>query len=83
MSCYLGVEDRDLWWSTKPVNMFEGAPFCLNEFMTKRCFKEIMAVIMFTDGFTPWPRTLPCPVLWCISTKGLKAPVGETLYVPV
>jgi predicted metal-dependent peptidase len=40
------------------------------------------AVIVFTDGYTPWPKTLSYPTLWCISTKGLRAPVGETLYVP-
>ena len=51
-------------------------------YMDKRGIKP-QAAIVFTDGFTPWPRTLPCPVLWCISTKGLRAPVGETLYVPV
>mgnify|MGYP007027707777 FL=1 len=27
MSCYQGIPDRDLWWSTKPIDMFDGAPF--------------------------------------------------------
>ena len=53
MSCYLGVEDRDLWWSTKPVNMFEGAPFRLNEFMTKTRFREIMEAIRYTSKEAP------------------------------
>jgi hypothetical protein len=45
MSCFQGIEDRDLWWSSKPVDMFEGAPFCLNEYCSKGRFNDIMAAI--------------------------------------
>ncbi len=27
MACYEGVPDRELWWSMKPIDMFNGAPF--------------------------------------------------------
>lgn len=43
-------------------------------------------VIIFTDGYCEpdfggvnWPA----PVMWCISVKGITAPHGKTLYVPV
>ena len=42
MSCFLGIDNQDLWWLMKAVDMFDGAPFCLNKYMTKACFKEIM-----------------------------------------
>ena len=53
MSCFLGIDDRDLWWSTKAVDMFEGAPFCLNEYMTKARFREIMESIRYTSKEAP------------------------------
>jgi hypothetical protein len=27
MACHQGVEDRDSWWSTKPITPNEGFPF--------------------------------------------------------
>jgi hypothetical protein len=47
MACFQGIQDRDKWWSTAPISMFSRAP--LNEFMTRRRFKEILAVLVFTD----------------------------------
>lgn len=79
---YEGERVKDIANVTKPKGGGGTDARAMFDFMDKRGIKP-EAVIMFTDGFTPWPRTLPCPVLWCISTKGLKAPVGETLYVPV
>jgi predicted metal-dependent peptidase len=79
---YEGERVKDIANVTKPKGGGGTDARAMFDFMGKRGIKP-EAVIMFTDGFTPWPRTLPCPVLWCISTKGLKAPVGETLYVPV
>ena len=49
MACFQGIKDRNDWWSTAPIDMFSGAPFRLNEFMTKRRFLEITAAIVFTD----------------------------------
>lgn len=79
---YEGERVKDIANVTKPKGGGGTDARAMFDFMDKRGIKS-EAVIMFTDGFTPWPKTLPCPVLWCISTKGLKAPVGETLYVPV
>ena len=39
------------------------------------------AVIVLTDGFTPWPKSVSCPVLWGITSEGVKAPVGVSIYV--
>jgi predicted metal-dependent peptidase len=42
-------------------------------------------IIIFTDGYveSDWGgNKWPAPVLWCVSTKGLIAPFGKTLYVP-
>ena len=46
---FQGIKDCNNWWSTASIDMFLGAPFRLNEFMTKRCFLEITAAIVFTD----------------------------------
>jgi hypothetical protein len=40
-----GVSDRNLWWSSKPVDMFDGAPFRLNNFMSKKRFLAISLAI--------------------------------------
>lgn len=43
-------------------------------------------IIIFTDGYVEadWgSNNWPAPVMWCISTKGIKAPFGKSLYVPV
>ena len=39
------------------------------------------AVIVLTDGFTPWPELVSFPVLWGITSEGVKAPVGVSIYV--
>ena len=79
---YEGERVKDIANVTKPKGGGGTDARAMFDFMDKRGIKPD-AVIMFTDGYTPWPKTLPCPVLWCISTKGLRAPVGESLYVPI
>ena len=53
MACFNGIEDRELWWSTKPVDMFSGAPFRFNGFMTYSRFRDIMSAIRYTDKPMP------------------------------
>ena len=53
MACFQGIDNRDEWWSQRPVSMFEGAPFRLNQYMTRNCFHEITCKIHFTDKKTP------------------------------
>ncbi len=49
MACYHGISERELWWSAKPIDMFDSAPFHLNAFMTSPCFQEILQAIRYTD----------------------------------
>jgi len=53
MSCFQGIEDRDEWWSPKPVSMFEGAPFRLNQYMSRKHFTNITCKIRFTNKEQP------------------------------
>ncbi len=53
MACYEGVPDRELWWSTKPIDMFDGAPFRLNAYMQKKRFLKISYMIQYTDQTPP------------------------------
>ncbi len=52
-TCYEGIPNRDLWWSSKPIDMFKGAPFWLNEYMTGKRFNEIQAALQYTDKEAP------------------------------
>lgn len=54
------------------------------EYMSAQDIKP-ECLIIFTDGYVEgdWGgNEWPCPVLWCVSTKGMTAPTGKTLYVP-
>ncbi len=53
MSCFDGVEDRQDWWSTKDIDDYEGAPFQLNEHMSRARFEDIMQAIRYTDDEPP------------------------------
>ena len=42
-------------------------------------------IVIFTDGYVEsgWGGDgWPAPVMWCVSTKGMTAPNGKTLFVP-
>ena len=53
MCCFQGIADHKLWWSQDSVDMYSGAPFHLNGFMTRNCFPDITAKICYTDKVTP------------------------------
>ena len=53
MACFQGISDRELWWSSSPVSMFSGAPFRLNEYMSRNRFLEVSAAIVFTGEKAP------------------------------
>jgi len=38
------------------------------------------AVVVLTDGYTPWPESVDVPVLFAINTDKV-APVGKTVRV--
>ena len=49
MSCYEGITNRRDWWSTKTISMHEGAPFRLNEWMSRSRFEEILRYLQYTN----------------------------------
>ena len=54
MASFEGILDRNLWWSQKDVNVFDGAPFRFNAFMTLNRFKAISSAAMeYTDKPPP------------------------------
>lgn len=40
------------------------------------------AVIVFSDGYTPYPTSTPCPTLWVMTTD-IQAPIGQTIRIDV
>jgi predicted metal-dependent peptidase len=67
---------------TKPKGGGGTDPTCMAKYLDARDIKPD-CVIQFTDGYVGgnW-GTWNAPVLWCISTKGIVAPNGVSLYVP-
>ena len=45
--------DRQSFWSSKEVNIYEGAPFRLMKFMSQNRFEEILGVISYMDKSAP------------------------------
>lgn len=41
------------------------------------------AVVVLTDGYTPWPHSVSVPTLWAITTNGLTAPVGSSIHLDI
>ncbi len=53
MACFEGVGNCVEWWSTTPIDMFKGAPFWLNRFITRNQYVEIISAIRYTDVAEP------------------------------
>lgn len=43
---------------------------------------DVKATIVFTDGYTPFGHEREYPTLWAITSKGVQADMGRTVYVP-
>jgi predicted metal-dependent peptidase len=60
-------------------------PSCVTEWLEKpeQKIKEYCAAIMLSDGQVgnDWGGSWPCPVLWCLNTRGITAGTGKTLYI--
>jgi len=39
------------------------------------------AIVILTDGMTPFPEELPCPTLWAITERSIESPVGTTIHL--
>ena len=68
---------------TKPKGGGGTSPTCMREYMDARGIKPD-CIVQFTDGYVgrDWGGDWPAPVLWAISSKGITAPSGTSLYVP-
>jgi hypothetical protein len=53
MACFQGITDRESWWLTRPVLMYDGAPFRLGSVMSLFRYKEITMAVRFTDVAAP------------------------------
>jgi hypothetical protein len=49
MACFVGISPMNQWWSKKPIDQFEGAPFRLNTVISLSRFLAIDAAIRYTD----------------------------------
>ena len=66
--------------STKPAGGGGTNPSCVKRYMTEKHI-EPEFIIMLTDGYVgSWPD-FDCPTLWVITTKGITAPNGISLYL--
>jgi predicted metal-dependent peptidase len=82
---YEGDNVASLVESTKPAG---GGGTRVGSMLDYMRAKDIRpdCIIVFTDGYveSDWGgNNWPAPVLWCISAKGIVAPHGKSLYVPV
>jgi len=67
--------------TTKPAGGGGTDVNCVFDYIEKKNIEPECAIIL-TDGYTPWPTRPPSyPVLWVITTKGLTAPFGVTVYM--
>ena len=68
---------------TKPKGGGGTDPTCMLRYMQAQGIKPD-CIVQFTDGYVgkDWGEW-SAPVLWAISTKGITAPTGVSVYVPV
>ena len=81
---YEGDAVQTLAQTTKPKGGGGTRVTSMREYMEREDIKP-EATIIFTDGYCEpdFGGQWPGPVLWAISTKGMRAPSGVSLYVPV
>jgi predicted metal-dependent peptidase len=67
--------------STKPAGKGGTHVVCVPTYMQNYGIKAELAVL-FTDGCIDgsWGEW-PCPTLWCITTKGIRSPIGSSLHI--
>jgi predicted metal-dependent peptidase len=81
---YEGDQVQQLAESTKPKGGGGTRVGAMLDYMKAKDIRPD-CIIIFTDGYveSDWGGdSWPAPVLWCVSTKGIVAPFGKTLYVP-
>ncbi len=58
MACFEGISDRREWWSSLPVNEFEGAPLQLEKYILLWRFEDVMQGLQNTNH--TWPDYEDC-----------------------
>ena len=53
MAGFEGIENKKMWWSEKPFDMFKGAPFRFSDYISGRRFYNIGAAIRYTNIESP------------------------------
>ena len=53
MECFEGISDRRLWWSPKPVSIWEGSPIWMQKYMALCRFISIISAMRFTNKPSP------------------------------
>jgi predicted metal-dependent peptidase len=63
------------------------APSCITDWIKEQKPKlDYVAAVVLTDGqvgndWGDWTGAAEMPVLFCVNTKGITAPIGQTLYI--
>jgi predicted metal-dependent peptidase len=83
--CQHEVYERDsfdsLLTTTKPRGGGGTAPQCVSNYIRDRKLNP-EAIIMLTDGYVDnWGKDWSSPVLWGITTKGISADNGVSIFV--
>lgn len=67
--------------STKPRGGGGTDPRCITEYVREKKMKP-ECVVVLTDGYVgSWGEPWPCPVLWGITTKDIRSPVGKSVTI--
>lgn len=72
-----------LMQSTKPRGGGGTSPSCITQYIKEKKLTPEFVIIL-TDGYVggDWGSTWPCPVLWGITSEGITAGNGKTIYLP-
>ena len=49
MAGFEGTENKKMWWSEKPFDIFKGVPFSLSDYISGQRFHNIVAAIRSTN----------------------------------
>jgi predicted metal-dependent peptidase len=68
--------------STKPTGGGGTSPACVKRYLTEKQIKP-ECIIMLTDGYVDsWPE-FDVPTMWLITSKGITAPTGISVYLNI
>jgi predicted metal-dependent peptidase len=67
--------------STKPAGGGGTDPQCVIDYIKKKGMRP-ECIVVLTDGeVCSWGDSWPAPMLWCITKRGITAPVGRSVYM--